>query len=131
MGGHDHHRLATAAPQLVDDDAFLVDVDTAPADAQPVELVAGVGVARVLDSDDVTASVAKSAHCEAETVGEPVADDDVIAIGGDAPNTAQVLRDRLAQLDEAPRVDVARDPRQASLAGRHTSPVATPSEGTD
>ena len=97
MGGRQHHRVGARALELVHPRSRFVDSDRDRFEAgargdQPV-----IGVARLVQRDSLGASRRERATDQTEALGVAVRHDDVLGIGDDAADAAEVVRQRRAQ----------------------------------
>ena len=100
----DHDDAGRRASELLDDDAVAVDRHGVVAGSEPRQLGAvPTAVTGILDSERRVPGVEQLAGDEAESVGEPVADDHLVEVGDDTVVSTEVLGDSAAAAAARPR----------------------------
>ncbi len=90
----------------LDRDAAAVDGEWHRRQPVPEDRSATIGVAWILDRDPSTAARLDELRHEVDGLGETVAHDDVVRVGGGATDPVEVGSQRPAQLRRAPPVEV-------------------------
>ena len=121
MRGGQQHAARLARGERVDDDALLVDGHRDRLDSPPLRLLAVVGMAGVLEREDLGALGRQHAQHEIEPLREAGADDDPLRVGDRSPHAAQVAGEDLAQTIAAAGVAI---PEGCAGAVRLTSRIA-------
>ncbi len=105
--GRDDDRVRGGPCQRLHDEPVVVDRDRIDHETGPLGGPDRVALARVLDGDPSRSVGPQDLGHKAEGLGEPVADDDPLGVGGGAAHAVEIRRQRVPELRGAAVVEVA------------------------